>query len=111
MFLQALTIQTKESPRWPSIVYLNSLVIPKWRNPEFVPRCMRSSLNVIECVDFEGDFAEIEMAEYFIKNALVLEKMAIRFGRAVPHNSQERVAKRLSGCQMGSEACRITFSP
>ncbi|XP_061982877.1 F-box/LRR-repeat protein At4g14103-like [Populus nigra] len=107
---KALTIQTKETPRWPSIVYLNSLVIPIWRNPEFVPRCMRSSLKVIECVDFEGDFAEIEMAEYFIKNALVLEKMAIRFGRAVPHNSQERVAKRLSGCQMGSEACRITFS-
>ncbi|KAJ6886872.1 hypothetical protein NC651_027274 [Populus alba x Populus x berolinensis] len=87
-----------------------SSVIPKWRNPEFAPQCMRSSLKVIECVDFEWDFSEIEMAEYFLKKALVLEKMAIRFGRGMTHNSKERVAKRLSGCQIGSEACRITFS-
>ncbi|KAJ6886874.1 hypothetical protein NC651_027274 [Populus alba x Populus x berolinensis] len=107
---KALTVQATDPHRWPSLVYLNSSVIPKWRNPEFAPQCMRSSLKVIECVDFEWDFSEIEMAEYFLKKALVLEKMAIRFGRGMTHNSKERVAKRLSGCQIGSEACRITFS-
>ncbi|KAL3576672.1 hypothetical protein D5086_021955 [Populus alba] len=108
--MRALTVQATDPPRWPSLVYLNSSVIPKWRNPEFAPQCMRSSLKVIECVDFEWDFSEIEMAEYFLKKALVLEKMAIRFGRGMTHNSKERVAKRLSGCDIGSEACRITFS-
>ncbi|XP_011029578.1 PREDICTED: F-box/LRR-repeat protein At4g14103-like [Populus euphratica] len=107
---KAFTVQAKDPPKWQSLAYLNSSVIPKWRNPEFAPRCMRSSLKVIECVDFEWDFSEIEMAEYFIKNALVLEKMAIRFGWGMTHNSKERVAKRLSGYERGSKACQITFS-
>ncbi|KAF9672817.1 hypothetical protein SADUNF_Sadunf11G0083700 [Salix dunnii] len=61
--------------------------------------------------NFKWDIAEIEMAEYFIKNVLVLEKMAMRFGRGMVRSPEERVVRRLTKCQMGSKACRITFSP
>ena len=84
---------------------------PRWRNPEFVPRCLRSSLKVIEYVGFESELGEIEMAEYLIKNALVLEKMTIEYGWKMIHDFKERVAERLTECRRGSKACRIVFSP
>ncbi|CAK7327611.1 unnamed protein product [Dovyalis caffra] len=84
---------------------------PKWRNPESVPWCLWSCLKVVECIEFEGELGEIEMVEYFLKNALVLEKMAISFGSCMIHNLRGLVVKRLEMCQKGSEACRISFSP
>ncbi|KAL9346032.1 hypothetical protein Peur_060885 [Populus x canadensis] len=84
---------------------------PRWRKPEFVPRCLRSSLKVIEYVGFESELGEIEMAEYVIKNALVLEKMTIEYGWKMIHDFKERVAERLTECRRGSKACRIVFSP
>ncbi|KAJ6293102.1 hypothetical protein OIU78_025140 [Salix suchowensis] len=74
--------------------------------------CFENLPNFLNLTRFEWDpIAEIEMAEYFIKNALVLEKMAIRFGRGMIRSPEDRVVRRLTECQMGSSASRITFSP
>ncbi|KAJ6332933.1 hypothetical protein OIU77_008896 [Salix suchowensis] len=81
-----LTVQTNEPPKWPILLHVNSSVNPKWRNPGFV-----------------------HAPEH--ENALVLEKMAIRFGRGMIRSPEDRVVRRLTECQMGSSACRITFSP
>ncbi|KAF9672819.1 hypothetical protein SADUNF_Sadunf11G0083900 [Salix dunnii] len=35
---KTLTVQTKEPPKWPSLLHVNTSVIPKWQNPEFVPQ-------------------------------------------------------------------------
>ncbi|KAJ6332952.1 hypothetical protein OIU77_008912 [Salix suchowensis] len=81
-----LTVQTNEPPKWPSLLHVNSSVNHKWRNPGFV-----------------------HAPEH--ENALVLEKMAIRFGRGMIRSPEDRVVRRLTECQMGSSASRITFSP
>lgn len=65
---------------------------------------------MIEYAGFESELGEIEMAEYFIKNALVLEKMTIEYGWKMSHDFKERVAERLTECRRGSKACRIVFS-
>ncbi|CAK7327615.1 unnamed protein product [Dovyalis caffra] len=85
----------------------------QWRDPgiNLLPHCLPSCLEVIELKDFTGQSEEMKMVEYFLRNAEVLMKMAIRYEKGID-NSKEVVVERLSNCRKGSKhAYQIEFLP
>ncbi|CAK7350036.1 unnamed protein product [Dovyalis caffra] len=78
-----------------------------WCAPESVPKCLLSCLEVIEFKDFIGEVPEMEMVEYFLKNAMVLKKMIVSSDVV---GLEEEVVKKLQFFPRGSSACQLAFS-
>ncbi|KAF9666792.1 hypothetical protein SADUNF_Sadunf16G0265400 [Salix dunnii] len=87
---------------------------PQRRGPHgnaVLSHCLSSCLEMIEFKNFEGQLAEIEIVEYFLRNSRVLKKMTVRYEREID-NSKEDVIRRLLTCPKGSAyAYHIQFLP
>ncbi|KAI8000229.1 F-box/FBD/LRR-repeat protein [Camellia lanceoleosa] len=71
-----------------------------------VPYCLLSHLKVIEIDNFRGWENDLLLVEYFLKNAKVLNKMAIKHQNSYSFVNVE-VLKRITMFPRGSERCEI----
>ncbi|XP_059648614.1 F-box/LRR-repeat protein At4g14096-like isoform X2 [Cornus florida] len=81
-----------------------------WYQPKNVPSCLLCHLKEIKIMRFEGKSDELKMAEYFLKNSKVLEKLMIR---PCINKRSSKINRRTSEINMvrmlprGSEKCRV----
>ncbi|XVF78324.1 hypothetical protein PTKIN_Ptkin14bG0123000 [Pterospermum kingtungense] len=79
-----------------------------WRWPS-VPTCVLSSLSRVCFENFEGSEEEVEMIEYFLKNARVLSTVEI-YTSDLSSDSKLCLLKRLSRFPRSSETCQLSFN-
>ncbi|XP_059650271.1 F-box protein At3g62430-like [Cornus florida] len=73
-----------------------------WYPPEKVPSCLLVHLKKIKIRRFTGKIDELKMAEYFLKNSKVLERLKIRLS-----SIGRRSAEICMTLPRGSEKCRV----
>ncbi|GMI87097.1 hypothetical protein like AT2G26030 [Hibiscus trionum] len=75
--------------------------------PEEVPSCLLYHLKEISITHDRGDAHMFEIASYFLKHALVLEKLAVRSVFALLESS---IIEKLSSFPMKSRKCKIEIN-
>ncbi|XP_058211320.1 F-box protein At4g09920-like [Rhododendron vialii] len=90
-----------------------------WNPPQNVPSCLLLNLKVIMFVNFQGDNGDLNMVEYFLRNAEVLEKLIIQTNGTVGKcfdmtaaafaEHQLEVTMKLLMLPRGSKTCQIEF--
>lgn len=78
---------------------------------EMVPQCFLSHLKVVKFVCFGGATQELDLAKFFLTNAMVLEVMIINASSYLKCQAEfEPVKKLLSTFPKGSSHAKILFS-
>ncbi|XVF78317.1 hypothetical protein PTKIN_Ptkin14bG0122300 [Pterospermum kingtungense] len=81
----------------------------QWIQPKTVPTCFSSSLSRACFEDFEGLEGELQMVEYFLKNATVLRTMEI-YTSKMSSDSELCFLKKLSMFPRSSVTCQLSFN-
>ncbi|KAK6946940.1 FBD domain, partial [Dillenia turbinata] len=82
----------------------------EWFNAaEPVPLCLREHLKVIQYKGFQGDWDEIGMLKYMLKNGEVLSEILVGFCRLTARN-MKKIKKNFRRMHKASETCTIQFS-
>ena len=77
-----------------------------WTEPLHVPKCLESCLRIISLVKFKSWEHDLELVQFFLNNAKVLEKMGILTGLLdLAENS--RILKKFSELPRGSSKCEL----
>lgn len=77
-----------------------------WTEPLHVPKCLESCLRIISLVKFKSWEHDLELVQFFLNNAKVLEKMGILTGLLdLAENS--RILKKFSELTRGSSKCEL----
>lgn len=80
-----------------------------WTPPTSVPKCLQSCLKKIEFNNFEYYADELEMIEYFLKNAMVLKRMWIS-SKNLDLETQSVALREILMFPRSSNDCRVIFS-
>ncbi|MCH80474.1 F-box/FBD/LRR-repeat protein [Trifolium medium] len=74
-----------------------------------VPKCLESHLTYIHIEGYQGFEDELAIAEYILRNGLVLHTMLIIFHTSTDQTNKHCSLKRLTDIPRGSVACQLKF--
>lgn len=80
-----------------------------WREPEYLPVCLSSSLKYVYIFGFAGGENELNMVRYILKNAERLKTIKIHFGSHY-HDSKLYMLQRISYFPRASEKCQLILA-
>ncbi|OMP03270.1 hypothetical protein COLO4_10539 [Corchorus olitorius] len=78
-----------------------------WDPPKRVASCFFSHIKVIEVYSFDGEATQMEMIEYFLKNACVLESLKVQL--RMKGKKRVEIAKKLLTLPRESKMCIVKF--
>ncbi|XP_022717931.1 F-box protein At4g22280-like [Durio zibethinus] len=102
--LEALVLKVKLNHQFSSDI--STVMSQNKRFPSF----LWSQLKTIEILSFEGRKNELQMVEYFLKNAKALENFSVQTlakGKHLPAKWMSKITKRLLNLPKVSEKCKV----
>ncbi|XP_006401320.2 putative FBD-associated F-box protein At5g56440, partial [Eutrema salsugineum] len=82
----------------------------QWERPSSVPKCLISSLETVEWIDYKGTEAEKKVLMYLLENSRKLKKMAIRPLKSTILEDRYKMLQEVSSMERISSECRLSFS-
>ncbi|AEE32616.1 FBD-like domain family protein [Arabidopsis thaliana] len=76
-----------------------------WKQPDYVPICLSSYLEIFEWRQYNGEEQEREVAKYILENASRLKKAIFYLESAEKHG----ILKELECMARGSKKCQLVF--
>ncbi|KAK6280376.1 hypothetical protein POUND7_020643 [Theobroma cacao] len=81
----------------------------EWHQPDDVAECLLSNLVTLKVQGVDGEDRVMELIEYYLRNAMVLNQMYIS-SRVLPEVGNDQIQERLSAFAWGSSTCQLTIS-
>ncbi|XP_059657004.1 F-box/FBD/LRR-repeat protein At3g26920-like isoform X3 [Cornus florida] len=82
----------------------------RWYQLEHIPSCLLFHLKIIEIKQFSADSHELKMAEYFLNNSRVLEKLIIH-PVCLPDWGKLEICEKVLMLPRRSRTCRVEVLP
>ncbi|ESQ42800.1 hypothetical protein EUTSA_v10015273mg [Eutrema salsugineum] len=82
---------------------------PELSEPSSVPRCLLTSLETFEWVQYEGAKEEKEVAAFILRNANCLKKATIISPQHTHRDKKFEMVKELASWPRGSRTCQLVF--
>ncbi|EYU44910.1 hypothetical protein MIMGU_mgv1a023694mg [Erythranthe guttata] len=81
-----------------------------WKErPQQVAACLLSHLRIVKLVNIRGEKHELEIINYLLRNAKVLERMEISYPESFGSNKEINMLKNISLFHRGSAVCEVAF--
>ncbi|KAL9283654.1 putative FBD-associated F-box protein [Arabidopsis thaliana] len=82
----------------------------QWEQPNSVPKCLISSLETVEWIDYKGREVEKKVVMYLLENSRQLKTMAIRSLKSTNDNEKLKMLQELSSIHRICTKCGLSFT-
>jgi len=82
----------------------------QWEQPSSVPKCLISSLETVEWIDYKGREVEKKVVMYLLENSRQLKTMAIRSLKSTNDNEKLKMLQELSSIHRICTKCGLSFT-
>ncbi|CAH8354275.1 unnamed protein product [Eruca vesicaria subsp. sativa] len=107
-WLDALMFLLQNSPKLKTLMIKTETesIPPSWNQPNSIPGCMSSNLEIFGWVDYGGREGEKQLVTYILANAESLKKVEISF---LDTSNLEEKQKELESLPRSSSSCQLLF--